>query len=360
MKMMSMIGWCGEMTNAVRSMRTKPLWKPPGGKIIQNIPVNDFHVDLSQVSAEKMRGIRFERCDISLDESDTQQLEIYDCNFIQCTFFEIGAIPRLQLKSIEFGRCLFLDDINVRHVERAGFIDCTFSRRGTEKRRIVFSGETLVDATFVECGLKFCEFRGITVSGDIRFNRCRTDGMVVEKSFMRSLGSGFAGLTHSQLEHITIVDPVTDIRAGFSGIMRLVHATALILLLAPYVKFFVELYLRAKFDGGDGESVFVLTALCRYVLSGGLQWRDGWFFNPTCLLLVFGLVFNGLRLSIYRKILAHETEEKLLGIPREFKVSESLQRRLDSVAWMTKAQYWIVGLHTLYFLFQSVPIGVIE
>lgn len=146
------------------------------------------------------------------------------------------------------------------------------------------------------------------------------------------------------------------LRQNFSGVFALIHAAALVLFLAPYAWFVASHYAVARFAPANDQDPTLLTALLRFIASGGREWKQwarSWHVIPFIILLLY----NALRAALLYKTKALELEELTTGLPSRFSFGE--HRRwgfmFTSAQWIFWGVIGVVIWHTLNFMMVRVP-----
>jgi hypothetical protein len=223
-----------------------------------------------------------------------------------------------------------------------------------------FGGSDLRATKFIECNLCGASLQQIRVDETTRFQRLyQTKGSTIGRYELACLGKD-GGLTPGNLMDMEIVDDVAKLRSRFGGIWSIAHALALVVFLLPYVWFTGWLWVRAGFNGKDDaeKSVTILSALGRYIASGGKEWRDHWEVDGFAILLFLTvLAYNIARAALLFKTKQLETKQIVTGLPVNFSLSDSRWNSLYKVAdWGFILATILIIWHTYQFMQTEVPL----
>jgi hypothetical protein len=161
-----------------------------------------------------------------------------------------------------------------------------------------------------------------------------------------------------------IVDDVLTLRSQFGGIWTLLHLSAILVFVFPYVWFLIKQWTVASFGmhAKTESSMPLWMALAGFVWTGGGNWKanwQDWHFAPLSFgsFAVFAL-YNAARLALLWKTKNLETQEEIIGLPAEFSLQASPTWR--SIYYATQIGFWAALcaaiINTIHFFTMRVPI----
>ena len=216
---------------------------------------------------------------------------------------------------------------------------------------LTFNGVRLVDTSLLSVEVnkrtKFEDTKGTN----------KTSGCRINRYILESL-EDYGGLTKGDRMKMTIIDDVATLRLQFSGFWHWVHLVGMAAFLFPYVWFTVKQWMIAKFTIGDDSNITLLEALCRYIVSGGQGWREGWNINYWLVtVFIIALFYNVLRGLLFYKTKTLELQETISGLPCIFSLQQGfwkwiyMMRKYFLVAFMIA-----VAWNTIHFLMMRIPV----
>ncbi len=206
--------------------------------------------------------------------------------------------------------------------------------------------------------LEMADLRSASMNASTKFTDCPPPhGMKIDRYALEMLGDDYGGFSRGHRMVMDIHDDVAFLRQRFSGVFRIVHLIALIAFLFPYVWFLGLRWWDAHFKTVQEDSITILVALLRFIVSGGSSWQEGWNWSWSFSLFVIAVVYNVMRSILMGKTLHLEMKEEITGLPQRF----SLVGKWGAAYWVMKYSlllYLIAVLfNTIRFLWMPVPIG---
>ncbi|TWT37650.1 Pentapeptide repeats (8 copies) [Posidoniimonas corsicana] len=234
---------------------------------------------------------------------------------------------------------------------------------------VYFDDSSLRSAEFTGAILDHASLCNVDVDPSTTFEFLRScDECKADRNFLNTLGPQMGSLTLGNLSAMAISDPVYELRYRFGGVWRTIHLLSVAVFLWPYIWFVGSKWAGAKFKDQPGDdSMTLLEALLRFIVTGGKNWQASWqpnYLSLGCFAVV--LLFNLIRVVLLRKTLELEEREKITGIPPRFSLSSKFFRNITwenllllmHILWF--AMMASVVINTSHFMMQriSVPVPV--
>lgn len=297
---------------------------------------------------------------MNLGATDFNETTFSGCNFdgtnltgasLQGAQFIANGDRGTRLHSSALEDADFTDARLICEISSITFNNCTFDAadfRLSKLRRVDFRA----------CTFDFANLSGVNVNDTVRFHNVESIlRATIDRYTLASLGDN-SGLTVANLMDVAIIDDVAKLRREFGGIWAIAHAAGVVVFVYPYAKFLFLQSLIARFNPPDGESVTLLSAMARFIVSGGQNWKAGWIINAGSLLaFMVYFAYNVARGALLWKTKRLETRQEVSGLPVRFSLSDSPWRQCYLVA---NGLFWFalvaVGYNTWHFLMQRVSI----
>lgn len=300
------------------------------------------------------------------DEIDFSFANLSGCIFRGCTFyhcrFESCNCENAQFVPFHDRPTTIVQPYTVRANFRNVRFECEITSTefiNVELAGANFGGSTIRDCKFKGTALARSNFVSVNWNETVHFETLSDiRGAVFDQYALASLGKD-SGLTVANLMDIQIIDDAAKLRNDFGGIWAIGHAVGLILFVYPYAKFLFLQSLNARFNPPDGDSISLLSALSRFIVSGGQNWKSGWMVDYASLaVFVIYLTYNVARGTLLWKTKRLETEQEVSGLPVRFSLSDAPWRQCYM---LVNFLFWIalpaVAYNTWHFLMQRVPIN---
>ena len=329
-------------------------------------------------------GIRFNRCEFvevpfhlvpSLRDLPTGTCEWNWYKFYRCD------LSAWQLNVAEFRGSDFVDCSGPKNAHNADFTGASFSN--CDLAGASFLNAKLISATLTECNLRGADLRSTDLTNAV-FHGVEFDATTTLQtlkstknwqvdSYTIACVSSRSELTVGNKMDMVIRDDVAELRKQFSGLAGLLHLTSLAIFLAPYLWFVVSHWVEASFAIPTESSISLFTALARYFINAGVDWRSG--FHPNWLPLsisILILLYNAVRFRLLWKTYELEATSRISGVPVRFSLLERVQppkwlnRFGEHPDWnwlyqINKRGFWLYLLFVLYktghFLTMRIPIA---
>lgn len=184
----------------------------------------------------------------------------------------------------------------------------------------------------------------------------KVSGCQIDRFTLECLGEEYGGLTRGQRMQMKIIDDVVTLRSQYSGFWQWIHVCALLAFAAPYLWFLAQQWSEIRFNPPASEGLRLWEAFARYVVNGGVGWREGWSPSWVLGLFTFSLLYNVLRGALLWKTKTLEMEELARGLPVKFSLMESWWG-----FWLKAAgigfgfNVLVVILHTAHFMWEKIP-----
>lgn len=301
--------------------------------------------DLRQVSFSnlKLTNIIFKGC--TLTSADFSQCKLNHVSFSAST------VNHANFTHTEATKC----DFKNCDLRRANFATAELSQCD-------FSGSVLTSANFDQASISDSDFRNVAVDSKTTFKDLKNvSGMKLDRYTLASLGEGRGSLTEGNLMKMQIVDDVAILRSQFGGLWAWAHLLAIVIFVFPYAWFLVRQWSIAVATppAPDANSMSLLQALLRFIVTGGGDWKHTW--TPAVLPLVtfaFFFAYNMARLALLWKTKQLETQQMITGVPVEFSLQTAKPwnclyqfARLFFIVAMLAA-----AINTFHFMMKQIPI----
>lgn len=220
------------------------------------------------------------------------------------------------------------------------------------------SNTEIIDSVFTKCDFRSAKLFGVELSNGVIFNSPDFTDAEIDRYSLECIP--IEQLPNSSRVKMNHRDDIAKLRLMYSGVFGFVSFLLLLLFAAPYCLFIGKLCLVARFHfTGDIETISMIGALGRYIVSGGMYWESEWIVNwfPLTLFLV-AFVYNVCRLVLLMKTVSLEHQEKVKGLPIQFDIT--LQPwwffyRANINLFVVNSL--VVVFHTYHFFLQNVPTG---
>jgi uncharacterized protein YjbI with pentapeptide repeats len=220
------------------------------------------------------------------------------------------------------------------------------SLRGTSARR----------ARFELADMRGADLRNLRPDRETNLASAKVQGTRIYRYTLEYL-KDYGGLTAAERAEMEVINDVAKLRQNFSGVFAVMHATALVLFVVPYLWFVASHYAVARFAAASPADPTLLAALGRFIVSGGrdwTQWAPSWRVIPFLVLLLY----NGLRAVLLYKTKSLELEELTTGLPSRFSFDEhpGWGRTFQLARWLFWGMLFVVLVHTINFMMVRVPV----
>ena len=302
-------------------------------------------------------------------------LSLIDVNFAKCNLsnavFEDCQISSVTFNDADLSGAKFIGTTMCSnlHVMNARFIKARFAcdLQSTDFFRTVldecdFSSSRLRNCKFRECSLAKANLCDLNWDETISFASLNSiSDAKIDPYSLASLGEE-CGLTKANRMDLKVLSDVAKLRSEFGGIWALLHATGLVVFFIPYGKFLATQSILARFTDKHDQTISLLEAMARFIVSGGQQWKEGWSVSWLSFSsFVFYFIYNAARFLLLWKTKKLETQEEISGLPVRFSLSTA--GRLNRWGYCYKLVNWLfygaaiaVGFNTYHFLMQRVSI----
>ena len=302
----------------------------------EGVGIHDWNLQNVDLSGARLDGLVFYNADFQ--NSDLSNASICNCRFIRGVFGV--SVPDIETLRDREGR---LSEHTVKNLKAAA---CRL------ESTLAFGAE------FKIASLSFADLTSMKVDEATRFSRVGVIGTKITQAKLEML-QDFGGLAPGRMSQMEIVDDVATLRRSFSGFLNSVHVVAILLFCAPYLWFLGKQWVLAGVGEGiafPGRTSPILANLCRFIVSGGHDWRI-WHVNPwACIVFILAICFNGARIALYVKTKQLEHHRVVTGFYNEFHLSGVWLKLLTSYRYLGIAALGMIILHTLIFLFKPVPL----
>ncbi len=217
-------------------------------------------------------------------------------------------------------------------------------------------GASARGTSFSHADLRKADLRDLRPDRDTRFAHAIVNGARIHRYTLEYLND-YGGLTAAERAEMEVINDIARLRQNFSGVFAIMHATALVLFVLPYLWFIASHYAVARFASASPADPTLLTALARFIVSGGrdwTQWAPSWRVIPFLVLLFY----NALRAVLLYKTKSLELEELTTGLPSRFSFGEhpAWGRTFLLARWLFWGVLLVVLVHTISFMMIRVPL----
>lgn len=221
------------------------------------------------------------------------------------------------------------------------------------------SNTEIINCQFSKSNLRNSKLYGIELSNEVTFDSTDFSGASIDRYSLECIT--LSQLPKSSRVKLNCKDDVAELRLMYSGIYGAINLLLLLLFFAPYLYFLGKLWVVAKFNiEGNYETISMIGALGRYIVSGGTYWQTEWDFRlfPIFIFLL-AFIYNISRLILLAKTVSLEHKEKIHSLPVKFSLSEqpwSFLYKANKLFFYIN--FVVVFMHTVRFMTQQVPTSV--
>lgn len=301
--------------------------------------------------------------DLRLNSANFSEFTLNNAKFVRTQLshanFVRATLDGASFDNVEAEGAHFQDTkLNKATLTGGNLTAARFQRAELEGAR--FEGPDLSRTVFDQCNLKNAVLLPRKVDAGTSFTNMKSvEGCEIERLTLESLGSGYGGLTAGDRARMKIRDDVALLRYSYSGFWQWIHLLALLIFAFPYAWFVVKAWGTAKFLADGKQTISLLEAIGRFILTGGDGWREGWNVKWPFAVFLFALFYNILRAVLLMKTKQLELQQTASGVPALF----SVRGKKNLWAWLYQGARWgfwinlvVVGLNTLHFLTMRIPI----
>jgi uncharacterized protein YjbI with pentapeptide repeats len=220
------------------------------------------------------------------------------------------------------------------------------------------SNSKIINSTFIKCNFRKAKLFGIELSNDVIVNSTDFTEAEIDRYSLECITKD--QIPNSSRVKLKVKDDIATLRLMYSGAYRFINLVLLLLFIAPYFWFTGKLWLVAKFHPAqDSDTISMIGALGRYIVSGGQYWEYEWIINWFPMTLFFiAISYNSSRLILLMKTISLEHQEKVKGLPIKFNIKvQPWQFIYKANLVLFFINIMVVILHTYYFFLQKVPTG---
>jgi len=267
------------------------------------------------------------------------------------------------------------DELNKGQLDACSFVDVKFNNssitgsiENSSFCAVTYDGTDLRNMSFDSCEFQNTDFSNSDIGSLTTFNECSMSSTVSFERYQTGLMIGGGGFQKGYLAEAKILDDVAELKLKYSGPWAWLHAAALIAFLFPYGWFLFSKWSLASFAiNAENGSITLLTALGRYIVNGGENWKVEYQCGWSAFAFLLILTYNCLRFIFLAKTKKLELEESVKGSLVKFTLRNDyvcllgfkICRWLDlwKVANVLIYIYYAFAFTSLYhFMTQEIPL----
>ncbi len=317
---------------------------------LKTVNLNDADLSGANLSNTNLAGAKFSGS--ILNKVDFNNAELSSTGFHSATINN-SSFCDSKLNSANFLGAI-LNNVKLTNCNLVMSVWCN-----TTLERVNFSSSLLNGVNFNAASLLYCDLHEIVVDQAARLSDVVSiKGTKIDRFTLETLiGQGV--LTQGQRMVMDIHDDVATLRLAFGGFYRWLHILSLIVFLAPYTWFVVFHNLWAQYESPDAQSLPMIVALMRYIVSGGGDWASGWHYSWIAIpLFTLALILNAVRFAMLWKTSKLEHEEKVTTLPSKWTLRS--HPRWTICFKISQWSIWIfvviTAINSVYFLSKPIPL----
>jgi hypothetical protein len=340
---------------------------PPNPNIVESQPANRIGQWRDEYTIQEIADVDFS--DVLLRSVKLNELTIRNVRFTNCDLRQ-ASFANSKLENVVFEQSppdgnLGHVDFQDAHLKATKFSNCDCGGAKFQRSKLgdcSFFGSNLRVTDFENASLVSVTFRNIEVDTRTKFkDLAKIENVTMERYALHCLGPDFGELTEGNRMRMDIADDAILLRSQFGGFWTLLHLTAIVVFLFPYVWFIGRQWTVATFIPGHeaSDSMPLWKALVGFIITGGGDWKGTW--NVAWLSFLSFVVFafyNAARIALLWKTKSLEMKEHITGLPVEF--SLEAHHGWWILFQLTRIFFWLALLatiaNTIHFFSMRVPI----